>query len=175
MRTNRGSKKLTVSWVGVLFILLGIFLLLNKLSLIHFRWSYVLWGVVGLYGLGIAIVAFTQQRAGSVFWGSLFFFISVGMIVHKIWYLESEPWNYLAVVSMASGFAFLMMYVIDIKRYKRLIAALVFGAYGIVYYLWQFDVLQWYDISVIAQTYWPVLLIVWGLSILLPQKKKFSR
>lgn len=170
MKNKKRFLNSSVSVVGILFVVIGTLLLLNKLSILPFQWSYVLWGGIGLYGLGVAVLAFPQQRGSAVFWGSFLFFISVGMIVHKIWSIEDAPKNYLAILSLASGFSFLMLYFLNLRRFSMLFMALLTGSFGVLYYLWQFELLEWSDVRTIIQTYWPVLLILWGISFLVPRK-----
>ncbi len=159
-----------VSLIGIFFLVLGIALLLHKLEIIPSLWIYVFWGSIGLYGLGITVTTFPQQRRSPVFWGSLMFFFSIGVILHRANVLQSESWDFLATLSLAISFACLMTYLLDIRRMGILIPAILCGAYGLLHYLWEYELLDWYDIQYIVRTYWPVLLIVWGISFLVRRR-----
>lgn len=171
MNNANSFRAKNVSIIGIVFLVVGIVLLLSKLHILPFQWSFVVWGGIGLYGMGVTILAFPQQRRGAVFFGSFLFFLSVGVLLHKTQMVVSTmPWNFVATGSLALGFAFVMTYLLDIRRIGMLVPALFFGSYGVLYYLWEYDVLEWEEVLSLVRTYWPVLLILWGLSLILRRR-----
>jgi hypothetical protein len=154
------------SILGIFLILLGAGLILSKLHLLQYDWSTILWICLGVVGLASVVQAFVMRRRGVVFWGSLLFFVSIGMLIHRFALLEYAPWDVPATFSLALGLSFIMLFCYDPRRFGVLIAVAFFGGYGILYYLWWWDVLDWYQMKYYIHTYWPVLIIIWGLSLI---------
>ena len=151
---------------GIFLILLGVGLVLSKLHLLHYKWGIVLWSCLGVAGLAAAIQAFITRRRGVVFWGSFLFFVSIAMLIHRFELLNFAPWDVPATFSLALGFSFLMLFFYDPRCIGVLIPLLFFGGYGILYYLWWWDVIDWFEMKHYMQTYWPLLIILWGISLI---------
>lgn len=162
--TQERSRGLSI--FGILLILLGVGLILHKLHLLHYGAATVLWVCLGIAGLVSVVQAFIIRRRGVVFWGSFLFFVSIAMLVHRFSFLEFAPWNVPATLSLALGLSFLILFFYDPRRIGVLIPVLFFGGYGVLYYLWWWDVIDWFEMKHYVYTYWPVLIIIWGLSLL---------
>ena len=160
-----------LSIFGILLILLGVGLILNKLHVIHYSWGIILWICLGVVGLVAVIQAFMMRRRGVVFWGSLLFFVSIAILVYKFMCIDFTPWDVPATFSLAFGISFLMLFFYDPRRFGVLIPVLLFGGYGILYYLWWWDFIDWFDLKHYLYTYWPVLVILWGLSLIFRPRK----
>ena len=157
-------------FLGVLFILLGAAILLQRIHVFPFDGRAILWGLVAAGGLSIAIRAFMTRQHGAVFWGSLLFFIGVAFFVHRLMLSGSAPWDFPATLSLALGLSFLMLFIYDPRRIGLLVPVLFFGGYGVLYYLWWWDVVDWSDVRYYFSTYWPALVILWGLTLLFRRK-----
>jgi len=151
---------------GVFLILLGAGFILNKLHLFHYSWGTILWVCLGVVGIVSVVQAFITRRRGVVFWGSLLFFVSVIMIAHRFVLIDFAPWNMPATIALALGLSFLMLFFFDPRRFGVLIPVIFFGGYGILYYLWWWDVIDWFEMRHYVFTYWPVFVILWGLSLI---------
>jgi hypothetical protein len=151
---------------GVFLILLGVGLVLNKLQVFHYNWKIILWICLGVAGIVSVVQAFITRRRGVVFWGSLLFFVSVTMITHKFMYIDFAPWDVPATFALALGLSFLMLFFYDPRQFGVLIPVLFFGGYGVLYYLWWWDVIDWFEMRHYVFTYWPVFVILWGLSLI---------
>jgi hypothetical protein len=151
---------------GIFLILLGAGLILNKLHVFHYSWGIILWVCLGVVGVVTVVQAFITRRRGVVFWGSLLFFVSVAMIAHRFVLVDFAPWDVPATFSLALGLSFLMLFFYDPRRFGVLILVLFFGGYGVLYYLWWWDVVDWFEMRHYVFTYWPVFVILWGLSLI---------
>jgi hypothetical protein len=160
------------SILGIFLILLGAGLILSKLNLLHYKWGMILWVCLGVTGLAAAVQAFITRRRGVVFWGSFLFFISIAMLIHRFELLEFAPWDVPATFSLALGLSFLMLLFYEPRRFGVLVPVLFFGGYGVLYYLWWWDVIDWYDMKFYVHTYWPVLIILWGTSLIFRRRKQ---
>jgi hypothetical protein len=151
---------------GIFLILLGAGLILSKLHVFHYSWGIIFWVCSGVVGVVSVVQAFITRRRGIVFWGSLLFFVSVAMIAHRFVLIDFAPWDVPATFSLALGLSFLMLFFYDPRRFGVLIPVLFFGGYGVLYYLWSWDVIDWFEMRHYAFTYWPVFVILWGLSLI---------
>jgi NADH:ubiquinone oxidoreductase subunit H len=64
-----------------------------------------------------------------------------------------------------------MLFLYDPHRFGALVAVLFFGGYGVLYYLWWWDVIDWFEMKHYVHTYWPMLIILWGISLIFRRKK----
>ena len=151
---------------GVFLILLGAGLILNKLHVFHYSWGIIFWICLSVAGVVAVVQAFITRRRGVVFWGSLLFFLSVIMIAHRFVLIDFAPWDVPATFALALGLSFLMLFFYDPRRFGVLIPVLFFGGYGVLYYLWWWDVIDWFEMRHYVFTYWPVFVILWGLSLI---------
>lgn len=165
------KKSSGISVFGIFLILLGAGLVLNKLHFLHYGWKTILWVCLGILGLTLVIHAFVVRKRGDVFWGSLLFFSSIVILAHRLVIMDYAPWDFPATFSLAFGLSFLMLFFYDPKRFGVLIPVLFFGGYGVLYYLWWWDIIDWFDMKHYLHTYWPVLVILWGLSMIFQRRK----
>ncbi len=156
---------------GILLILIGVGLILSKLHLLNYSWKTIFWICMGLAGFASVIQAFITRRRGMVFWGSLLFFISVAMVSHRLALVEFVPWDVPATISLALGLSFLILFMYEPSRFGVLIPAILFCGYGTLYYLWWWDIIDWFEMKHYVYTYWPVIVILWGLSLIFKPKK----
>jgi hypothetical protein len=171
MEPSIQKKASGISVFGIFLILLGAGLILNKLHFLHYGWKTILWACLGIFGLAVVIHAFANRKRGNVFWGSLLFFVSISVLVHRLIILDSASLDFPATFSIALGLSFIMLFFYDPRRFGVLIPALFFGSYGVLYYLWWWDIIDWFDMKHYLFTYWPILIILWGLSLIFQRRK----
>jgi hypothetical protein len=164
--------KLPLSLAGIFFILLGAGLLMQRLNILQHRWSTILWICFCAVGMVAVVQAFIERSRGKAFWGSLLFFVGIAVLVHRFAFVEYEPWDVPATISLAIGLSFLMLYLFDPRRIGVLIPVLLFGGYGVLYYLWWWDIINWFDMKHYIRMYWPALIILWGVSLILHRRRK---
>ena len=157
---------------GIFLILLGAGLILSKLNLFHYKWGTILCICLGVAGLAATIQAFITRRRGVVFWGSFLFFSSIAVLVNRFELLNFAPWDVPATFSLALGFSFLMLFFYEPRRFGVLVPMIFFGGYGVLYYLWWWDVIDWFDMKYYVHTYWPVLIILWGISLIFRRRQE---
>jgi hypothetical protein len=172
METITRKRSGRFSIFGIFLILLGAGLILSKLNLLHYNWGIILWVCLGIAGLTAAVQAFITRRRGVVFWGSFLFFSSIAMLVHRFELLDFAPWDFPATFSLALGISFLVLFFYEPRRFGVLVPVLLFGGYGVLYYLWWWDVIDWFEMKHYEQTYWPVLIIFWGISLIFRPRRQ---
>jgi len=160
-----------LSIFGLFLVLLGAVLLLHRFHILHYGWTTLLWGCFGVVGAVMVIQAFAVRKRGMVFWGSMLFFTGIAVLIRRVGFLEVDPWDFPAVLSLVLGLSFLMMFIYDPRRVSTLIPVLFFGGYGVLYYLWWWDVVDWFDVRHYFRIYWPVIIILWGIAMIVQRKR----
>jgi hypothetical protein len=171
METMTRKRSKGFSMFGIFLILLGAGLILSKLNLLHYTWGIILWVCLCIAGLAATIQAFITRRRGVVFWGSFLFFSSIAMLVHRIEFLNFAPWDIPATFSLALGISFLVLFFYEPRRFGVLVPVLLFSGYGVLYYLWWWDVIDWFEMKHYVHIFWPILIILWGISLIFRRKK----
>jgi hypothetical protein len=166
MEPTSQKKSSGIPVLGIFLILLGAALILNKLHVFHYGWGIILWVCLSVVGFVTVVQAFITRRRGVVFWGSLLFFVSVTMVAHRFVPIDFAPWDVPATFALTLGLSFLMLFFYDPRRLGVLIPVLFFVGYGVLYYLWWWDVIDWFEMKHYVSMYWPVLVILWGLSLI---------
>ncbi len=156
---------------GIFLILLGAGLLLHHFNFIPYNGHVVMWIALACVGIFAVVQAFIYKRRGAAFWGSLIFFVSVAEIIHRFQWMQYGQWDWVAVLSVALGLAFFMSFLYEPRRFGVLIPALFFIGYGVLYFLWWWDYIDWFDVQHYFRIYWPALLVLWGI-VLLFQKRR---
>ena len=164
-----------ISLLGIFLIIFGSFLLLTKLNIILWNWNTIFWLSLCVTSFVGIVQAFVIRNKKVVFWWSLLFFTSLIIVTNRLSLLEFEFYNFLATVSLVLGFSFLTLFLYEPKRITSLLLFITLGSYGIFYYLWWWDIISWFDFRYYARTYWPVLLIILGLILILQQKRRKSQ
>jgi hypothetical protein len=165
MEKELEKKSNGLSIAGIFLILAGSMLILSKLHFMSYSWKFIFWACFGVLGFVMAVQGFITRRRGRVFWGSLFFFAAIALLMHRMDAVRMAPMDFPAIVSLAAGLAFLVLFVFDPRRFGVLIPALILGGYGILYYLWWWDIVDLFDVKYYLRTYWPVLVIIWGMAL----------
>jgi hypothetical protein len=147
-------------------------LLLDRLNVIDFGWGRIFWMFTGIWGAVITVQGFSIKRRGRVFWGSLLFFVAVVFLFDQWDYVWWSDAMILGGLSLALGLAFLMLFLFEPKNLAVLIPGLLFAGIGAVMVLVEFDYLSWWEVRRFIRDYWPVLLIVWGVAIVVRRRPR---
>lgn len=164
---NRGTAN-AVS--GILLILLGSSLLLDRLDVVSFRWSAVIWILLMTLGGYLAFDGYTRNRRGRIFWGTALSFFSLFIVLTKFGVIEREHFFLFPAVMISLGLSFLALSVHRPNEFVLLLPAILFVGFGVFTILLWWDFLDWYDVRRGIRTYWPAGLIVWGVALLARKK-----
>lgn len=160
--------------VGILLIVFGSMLLLDRLNVIYFGWGRIFWMFTGIWGAVLAVQGFSQKRRGKIFWGSLLFFVSIFFLLDQWEMFWWSDYLGLAGMSLALGLAFLMLFFFEPRNIGVLVPAILFAGFGGVMFFVEYDYLYWWEVRRYISDYWPLLLILWGVAILLKRRPQAS-
>ncbi len=161
---------------GLFLVLLGLGLVLIRLGVMHLSAADIWWATIGILGLTLLGTAVFSGRRAGAFWGSVLLFLSTAVFLRRNDLFEPMPWDWPATIALVLALSFLVLYLFDPRRIGVLIPVVIFGGLGTLYYLWWWDVMDWYEVRYYIRTYWPVLLILWGLGVLIgPARRARAR
>ena len=164
------KKDFRVPILGVVFIVLGFALLLDRLDVVMLRWGRVFWSVVTMYGGALVVLAFVNRNRRNLRWGNLLLFFGGCVALHQWHAIPREDFYIVPLLSVALGLSFFTSYLYEPRNFPLLIPAVVFVGFGTVFYLWWWEYLDWFDFRYYARTYWPLLLVTLGLAIALRRR-----
>jgi hypothetical protein len=157
-------------WFGIALIVVGAAMLLSRIGVVTFGWHAALWGIVALFGAYKLITAFPTRRSGAAFWGTVFL-VGGGYLMLEdlsVLYVSSYllfPWTVVLV-----GVAFLMMFMVAPRNWHVLVPSLFFLGVGAVMVLSEMGYLNRWDVVETVRMYWPIVLVLFGITLLLNRK-----
>ncbi len=151
---------------GVLLILVGILLLLDRIGLLDLTWRTTYPVLVLVTGLLFLILSGGVRNRGAIFAGSVltllgaYFVLNNYRLVHVLRYLEG--WS---VFFVALGIGFLVLYALEPKDWGLLVPGGILVFIGGAAILEELDLIDWYTWERIID-FWPVILILIGAKLL---------
>lgn len=160
-----------ISWFGLVLIVLGLFMLLDRFDLMRFHFSSIFWPLMMLLGIVAAARGFNHNKRGKVFWGSVLFLYSLYFLLKSIDYFDISGQTVFPATFLIFGIAFLMLYINNMKDWPFLIPSLMLIGIGSAFLLSEYGFLYRWDVIDAVRTYWPVILILTGIALLM---RRFS-
>ena len=153
------------SWFGLVLLLVGSVLLLDRFGVVPLGWGPLLWFLLAAFGAVRTIEGFAKRKSGRVFWGTfLFLFGAYGMLRYLDVVELRSYWMMPAILVMV-GLSLVMTFVSSPKSWHLLIPGLLFLGAGSAIILSDFGYLYRYDVMHSLWTYWPAGLILFGLAL----------
>ena len=156
---------------GILLLVVGIALLLEKLDVIEFGWSKVLWAAVAVLGAAIVIRSFVQNGRGGIFWGTLLFLYGLFFLLRSLDLIESHVTVFMPASFTILGFGFLMLFVSDPKDWHLLIPSVILLGFGGAFMLAEAGYIHRWEMWDTFRTWWPLVLVLVGFSLILRRRK----
>ena len=161
-----------ISWFGLILIFLGLVMLLDRFDVLNVEFSTIFWPMIMLMGLAIVGRGFAQNRRGKVYWGTVLFLYAVFFVLRSIDYFEIYSYTFFPASFMIFGIAFFMMYLCNLREWPLLLPSIILLGVGSLILMNEFGYLYQYELFDIVRLYWPVILILFGVTIIL--RKKYS-
>lgn len=160
------ENKKSFPWAGLLFLVLGVILLLNQLNIINVLFSQIIWGLLIIVGFIYTIRGYKYNIRHKVFWGTVIFLFSLYFLLNSLDLIDYHYRIFLPSFFLIFGFAFLTTYLINIKDVWWLIISLLLISSGMFLILEDFGYFNLFDVRSVIKTYWPIVLILFGLGLL---------
>ncbi|MBI1804097.1 MAG: hypothetical protein HYR77_06475 [Ignavibacteria bacterium] len=158
-------------WVGILLIIAGTVLLLNRLDMIDVRFSQILWPFLALLGLFQVGQGFSHNRSGQIFGGTVLFLYSLFFFLRTTDYVDFHGYMFFPATFIVIGIAFFMVFLNNLREWLFLIPACILIGVGAVFFFSEMGFIDTWDAWRAVHTYWPVALIVSGLAIILRRRR----
>jgi hypothetical protein len=158
-------KNLTSSLiVGIVLILVGVGILLDKWDIVSFTWEEFYPLVLLALSL-LSLLKVIQGRKDASFWFvslgilGLFYFLRNFDIIISFWYIDSWP-----VLLLALGLSFIVMYFFKSYDWGNLIPGSILTFLGAAFLLREMDV-RWLSFRFVID-FWPLILVLIGMGII---------
>lgn len=168
---NRNNSSIII---GLIFILIGVGLLVDKMDLFDFGWQQI-YPVIFIL---ISVISFINVFAGqknSAFWGGVFgvlgafFFLRNFDLIPFFWFYEYWP-----IFLIALGVGFIVLYIFNPRDWGVLIPGTILTGLGLLFIFESMDLIE--DVLEVAWeivwTYWPLALVLLGVGLILSSLKR---
>jgi hypothetical protein len=161
------SRSFRIPWLGIVFILLGLVLLIEKLGYYHLGFGMIFWPLVLIYGFMKVVEGFSGNNSGRIFFGTICFLYGVYFLLRSADYFEIRFHMFLPATFIIIGFAFVMIFLNSPREWAFLLPAILLMGAGIAYLLGDVGYFSPWEVRELVRVYWPVGLILAGLAIIL--------
>jgi hypothetical protein len=158
-------------WFGIFLVVVGTGLLLDRLQILAFGWHRLFWSFCALCGFGLVILGFVREHRGHVFWGTVLFLYGIFFTLRYFNMFEYHVHLFIPATLVILGLAFVMKVIYAPGDWSLLIPAAALIGLGILLVLAEFGYVDRYDIWHNVRLYWPVLLILLGVSLFFRRKE----
>ncbi|MFN3134176.1 MAG: LiaI-LiaF-like domain-containing protein [Candidatus Kryptonium sp.] len=155
---------------GIILIIVGLIILLNKLGALHLNLKKIISTILVVYGAYLGYSGFGLNSNRKVFWGSIFFFFGIYLFIDSFELLNPEIHFFWPVVLIVTGLSFLMSFVNRPKDYALLLPAVMLIGIGTLFLLTDIGVIYSFEFWENFEKFWPVLLIILGLYFILKKR-----
>lgn len=154
------------SWFGIALIIAGIALLLDRLDLIGFSWTTALWILLGAFAAKKAIEGFAANKRGRLFFGTFVFLFSLVRVFEAFDLFHLDHYLMFPAIVIMLGSSFLMLFLHTPREWNVLIPATFLLGLGFAIVLVESGYLYRRDVLDAVGDYWPVVFILFGISLL---------
>jgi len=151
--------------LGVLLILFGIALLLDKIGVWIFSWEET-YPVIFLAISALSFLHVSGGKRDSAFWGTLFglmglfFLLRNYGLVYSFWFVPVWP-----VLLFSVGISFIVLYFFKPHDWAVLIPGSILTFIGLVFLLQELNV--WWLGPHLVRDFWPLLLVIVGIILII--------
>lgn len=158
--------------LGLILILLGAGLLMERFGYLHMGWGLLISGGLMILGLGLVIRALQHEGGGKIFGGTLLFLYGALFLLSELGLVSNHGAVFLPATLLILGISFVMIFVVDTREWGVLIPGGIFLFLGSAFMLANVDLLQAEAVMNVVRVYWPVLLILIGVSLVFRRRAR---
>ncbi len=169
MTIERKTSKVSLV-LGVILVLIGLVILLDKLGVMYLSWKKILSVLLVVAGAYLGYSGFGLNSNKKVFWGSILFFFGIYLFIDSFGFLNPEVHFFWPVVLITTGLAFFMSFVNRPNDFALLLPAIALVGIGVLFLLTNLGVIYSFEVWESVEKFWPVLLIIFGLYLILKKR-----
>jgi hypothetical protein len=155
------------SWFGIVLILVGSAMMLDRVGVVRLGWEPILWSLLAVFGAVRAMDGFSKKKSGRVFWGTFLFLLGVYGVLRYLDIVELRSYSMMPAILVIVGLSMVMSFVSSPRDWHLLIPALLLLGTGSAIILSDFGYLYRYDVTYALRTYWPIGIILFGFALVL--------
>lgn len=153
-------------WFGAALIVVGTVLLLKRFFVLSIEFSQIFWGLIVLLGFVGVTRGFSQNLRWKVYWSTVGFLYGLFFFLRSIDTLEVHAHIFFPATFMIFGLAFFMIYIFNLRDWQFLIPGVSLTVCGAAFILTEFGYFDTWEVWDFIRTYWPVLLILFGVGMI---------
>jgi len=157
---------------GLFLIIVGSALLLKELDVLTFKWRFIWWGLLLLFGAFAFIRGFSQNEKAKVFWGTVAFLFGLYFILRSVDYFIIGIISFFPITLIIIGLAFLLTSFTIPRSGIPVVFFFLFSGLGFAFLLEEHGHLESWEIWDAIRTYWPLVLVLLGIIIIFQSKRK---
>ena len=155
---------------GILLIVIGTLLLFNEMNWFSFQWNGLYPLLLLLTGAGLIVIAFMNKSGNAMFWGSILFLFGLLYFLRNFGFLDyfvfQDIWPIFFIIL---GLSFVAIMLVNPGDWGVLIPGGIFLFFGSLLFM---RTLNLWRVHEIMATYWPLLLVLVGVIVIVASIKK---
>lgn len=155
---------------GVLLIVVGGVMLLQRTGVVDVGWHLVFWTLVTAAGAFKIVRGFTSPASGGQFWGTIFFGVGLTFVLEHLGLVWIPGPVGIPLLLLLVGAAFLVKFAALRRDWHLLIPGVLFAGLGSSLLFSEMGWFPDWDLLSPLATYWPVVLILFGTALLLNRR-----
>jgi hypothetical protein len=160
--------------IGLIFILVGVGLLADKLDMFNFGW-HEMYPIIFLLIAAVSFMHAVTGQKNSAFWGGVFGVLGVFFVLRNFdiirYYWFDEFWP---IFLIALGVGFIVLYIFNPRDWGVLIPGFILTGLGLLFIFEAMDLIDDFFEIVFETiwTYWPLALVLLGVGLILGSLKR---
>ncbi len=155
------------NFLASVLIAFGLFLILNQFNVIYFSRLNIFITVSTFFGIVLLNKGFSHPMKKGILGGSFFMLFAVILVLMHFDFLPINDQIGTGLIFILLGLANIIYFLAYPKKTANIIFAILFLLFGLPFLLTHYDILSSWMIKDYFMTYWPVLLILIGLGLLI--------
>ena len=164
-------------FLPIALITIGVFLLLNQFNMLHLKRAQ--WVMTGSAALGIFMLrrAFLSEQYKGLLGGVFFAGTAIGLFLMDNGILPISNQTGFGMILLSLGLANLVYFAFTRLHTSSIVFGMIYSGAGSVLMLRYYQYIDWWSVADIVELYWPGLLILFGLALLIDgmRRQKNSR
>jgi hypothetical protein len=157
-------------WLGAALILVGALLLMRRIGFLSLHWHDIAWGLIALYGAVKVVNGLSTHASGKAFGGSVLFLVGVVGLVHPVHLPVFQSISVVSVSFLVLGISLLTAFLSNTREWHLFIPSFFFLGLGVLFVATDYDYLYRWDFVDVVSSYWPLALVLFGVSLILNRR-----